>query len=137
MASPLAPSPPRSSSPSVAETSLGLSRKQAALLAYSAGCVTGLLVLWLEGRDAETRWHAAQSVFGFGALTLVAVLLLGIAAIGILSSLALFRASLWGAQVLLVLGIALWVWTMARVAMGGTPHWPLIASRVDRLAGKR
>ena len=56
-------------SPPVAETSLGLNRKRAAILAYSAGWVTGLLVLWLEGRDHETRWHAAQSVLGFGALT--------------------------------------------------------------------
>ena len=137
MASPVVPSPPRASSPIVAETSLGLSRKQAALLAYSAGCITGLLVLWLEGRDTDTRWHAAQSVLGFGALTVVGVLVLGVAAVGILSSLALFRASLWAAQVLLVVGFALWVWTMARVAFGGTPRWPLLGSRVGRLAGKR
>ena len=137
MTSPVVPSPPASSPPIVAETSLGLSRKQAALLAYSAGCVTGLLVLWLEGRDTETRWHAAQSLLGFGVLTLVGLVVLAVAAVGILSSLALFRASLWAAQVLLVVGFALWVWTMARVALGGTPHWPLIGSRVDRLAGDR
>ena len=137
MASPVVPSPPRASSSIVAETSLGLSPKQAALFAYSAGCITGLLVLWLEGRDAETRWHAAQSVLGFGALTVVGLLVLGVAGVGILSSLALFRASLWAAQVLLVVGFALWAWSMARVAFGGTPRWPLIGSRVERLAGKR
>jgi len=114
-----------------------MSRKQAALFAYSAGCLTGLLVLWLEGRDTATRWHAAQSVLGFGALTVVGVLVLGVAGVGILSSLALFRASLWAAQVLLVVGFALWAWSMARVAFGGTPRWPLIGSRVERLAGKR
>lgn len=119
----------------MAETSIGLSRKQAALVAYSAGCITGLLILWLEGRDAETRWHAAQSVLGFGVLAVVGLVLLGVAAIGLLSSLALFRVGLWATQGLVVLGVGLWLWSLVHVALGGTPRWPLIASRADRLAG--
>ena len=118
----------------MAETSIGLNRKRAALLAYSAGWVTGLLVLWLEGRDHETRRHAAQSVLGFGALTVLAGLCLGLAALGLLSSLAVFRAGLWAAQAVVLVGVVLWVWTMAQVALGGSPRWPLIGARVDRLA---
>lgn len=121
--------------PDTAETSLGLSRKQAAMLAYSAGCLSGLLVLWLEGRDRQTRWHAAQSVIGFGVLTLIGLLMLAVAAVGLMSSLTLFRSGLWAAQGLLAFGFALWLWSMLRVAFGGTPHWPLIGSSVDRLAG--
>jgi uncharacterized membrane protein len=128
-------SPGRPIPSSGAETSLGLTRKQAALLAYSAGCISGLLVLWLEGRDRETRWHAAQSVLGFGVLTLVGALLLGVAAVGLMSSLSVFRAGLWAAQGLLVVGIALWAWSMLHVALGGKPRWPLLGSRADRLAG--
>lgn len=127
---PLGPLPPPA-----AETSLGLSRKHAAILAYSAGCLSGLLVLWLEGRDRQTRWHAAQSVIGFGALTLVGVVLLVVAAVGLTSSLTVFRIGLWAAQGLLAFGFALWVWSMLRVAFGGTPRWPLLGSSVDRLAG--
>jgi uncharacterized membrane protein len=118
----------------VAETSLGLSRRQAAILAYSAGWVTGLVVLWLEGRDRETRWHAAQSVIGFGALSLIGALLLGVAAVGLLSSLMVFRVGLWAAQGVIVVGFALWAWSVARVALGATLRWPLIGARVDRLA---
>jgi uncharacterized membrane protein len=121
--------------PPVAETSLGLSRRQAILLAYSAGWITGLLVLWLESRDRETRWHAAQSVLGFGALTIIGFLLLAVAAVGMLSSLALFRAGLWAAQGLVVIGLAFWVWLVVRVAFGGDPHWPGLGGRVERLAG--
>jgi len=131
------PSPPRPAGSPDPETSLGLSRRQATLLAYSAGWVSGLLVLWLEARDRETRWHAAQSVLGFGALALLGVLLLGIAAIGLLSSLALFRAGVWAAQGVVLVGLALWVWSMARVALGGTPRWPLLGARADRLADSR
>jgi len=131
------PSPPRPAGSPDPETSLGLSRRQATLLAYSAGWVSGLLVLWLEARDRETRWHAAQSVLGFGALALLGILLLGIAAIGLLSSLALFRAGVWAAQGVVLVGLALWVWSMARVALGGTPRWPLLGARADRLADSR
>lgn len=137
MPTPDVPPVSHSIGPGAADTSFGLTRKQAAILAYSAGFVTGVFVLWLEGRDRETRWHAAQSVVGFGALTLVGLILLGVAAIGLLSSLRVFRIGLWAAQILVLVGFALWVWTMARVALGGTPHWPLIGSRVDRLAGNR
>lgn len=129
------PQPPIS--PPAVETSIGLTRKQAAILAYSAGWITGVLVLWLEGRDRETRWHAAQSTLGFGALTLVGVLLLGVAAVGLLSSLTIFRIGVWATQGLVIVGAGLWAWSLLRVALGGTPHWPFIGSRVDRLAGNR
>ncbi|WP_157899604.1 DUF4870 domain-containing protein [Luteitalea pratensis] len=118
----------------MAETSLGLSRKRAAILAYSAGWVTGLLVLWLEGQDRDTRWHAAQSVLGFGALTVLGCACLGVAALGILSSLTVFRAGLWAAQGVVLIGVLLWLWSMVQVALGGTPRWPLIGARVERLA---
>jgi uncharacterized membrane protein len=127
-----APQPPVG--PHVAETSLGLSRKKAALLAYSAGWLSGLLVLWLEGRDRDTRWHAAQSVLGFGVLTVLGCACLGLAALGLLSSLTVFRAGLWATQCIVFLGVVLWLWSMVQVALGGTPRWPLIRGRVDRLA---
>lgn len=118
-----------------AETALGLSRTHAVLLAYSAGWVTGLLVLWLEARDRETRVHAAQAVLGFGGLALIGVVLLGVAGIGLLSSLALFRAGVWAAQALVLVGFGFWAWAMATVALGGSPRWPLVAARAERLAG--
>jgi uncharacterized membrane protein len=118
----------------VPETSIGLTRRRAAILAYSAGWISGLLVLWLEGQDRETRWHAAQSVVGFGVLTLLAGACLGLAALGLLSSLAVFRAGLWATQAIVLVGVGFWVWSIVHVAVGGTPRWPLIGARVDRLA---
>lgn len=112
-----------------------MSRKQAILLAYSAGWLTGLLVLWLEGRDRATRVHAAQSFLGFGLLTLVGLVLLAVALIGLFSSLSLFRIGLWAAQGVVVVGLAFWVWLMARVAFGGDPRWPGLGARAERLAG--
>ena len=129
-----APPPSRPSATPAAETSLGLSRRKACVVAYSAGWISGLFVLWLEGRDRETRLHAAQSVLGFGVLTLVVVLLLGVATAGILSSLSLFRFGLWASQAVIAVGIVLWLWSIVRVALGGSPRWPLIGGRAERLA---
>ena len=119
---------------SAERTSLGLTRRQAALVAYSAGWITGLLVLWLEGQDRETRWHAAQSAVGFGLLSLLGAACLGVATFGLLSSLVVFRIGLMGAQVVVAIGLALWAWSLVRVALGGTPRWPLIGARADALA---
>lgn len=137
MATPAPRAPRGPIPPTIAETSLGLTRKQAAILAYSAGWMSGLLVLWLEGQDRQTRWHAAQSVLGFGVLTLVGLLLLAVAAVGLTSSLTVFRIGLWAAQGLLAFGFALWVWSILHVAFGGTPRWPFLGSSVERLAGNR
>ncbi len=129
-----APPSTRPSAPA-AETSLGVSRRTACIFAYSAGWISGMFVLWLEGRDRETRLHAAQSVLGFGALTLLGVLLLGVATAGIMSSLSLFRFGLWATQGVVLVGVLLWLWSIVRVAFGGSPRWPLIGARAERVAG--
>lgn len=119
------------------ETSIGLTRTNASALAYSAGWISGLLVLWLEARDRETRWHAAQATLGFGWLTVIAGCCLLVAAVGLTWSLTVFRVGLWAAQGVIVVGLVLWVWSLATVALGGRPRWPLIGARAERLAGNR
>lgn len=116
-------------------TSIGLSRRAASLLAYSAGWISGLLVLRFEGRDRIVRFHAAQSLLGFGALTLVGAFCMALAFAGLVSSLTLFRVSLRAAQVLIALGVVLWLYALVRVAFGGIPRCPGVAAVADRLAG--
>lgn len=127
---------PATASPGLAAgaTSIGLSRRGASLLAYSAGWISGLLVLRFEGRDHEVRFHAAQSLLAFGALTLIGLLLMVLALVGLVSSLTLFRVSLWAAQGLIVVGLGLWLYALVRVALGGEPRWAGIAGRAERLA---
>jgi len=120
--------------PSAAAPSLPLSRRNASLLAYAAGWISGLLLLTLEAQDREVRWHAAQSLLGFGLLTLLASLLLGVAAGGLFVSIGIFRACVWAAQGVIAAGFVLWAWSMLQVLRGRVFRWPLIASRADRLA---
>lgn len=106
----------------------GLDERLASVLCYSAWWITGLLFLVIERQHRGIRFHAAQSLVLFGALSL---LLLGL---GALSALALMvsgqayqvaRAvadALWiGAAALwLVLVVRAWRGDVASAARGGT-----------------
>lgn len=129
--------PPAAPAPvDTGDTTIGLSTRKASLLAYSAGWISGLLVLWLEGRNRQVRFHAAQALLAFGTLTLLGAALMALAFVGLLRSLTLFRVSLWGAQGLIGIGVVLWLYALIRVATGGHPRWAGVAGRADRLAGR-
>lgn len=49
----------------------GLSRRAGGVIAYLFGWVTGLMLFLTERRDAEIRFHAAQSILALGGATLV------------------------------------------------------------------
>lgn len=112
----------------------GLTTRQASLLAYSAGWVSGLALLLFEPDDAEVRWHAAQSVVGFGALTLVGLALAMLAGVGLLSSILIFRFAIALLPLVVLVAIGAWAWSLWRVASGASPVWPLIGDRAARLA---
>lgn len=113
---------------------LPLSSRTASLLAYSAGWLSGWLVLTLEGQRLPVRRHAAQSLLGFGGLTLVSLLVLVLAGISLFVSIGLFRALLWVAQGVIVVGIGFWLFALVQTARGRDWRWPLIAGRAERLA---
>lgn len=122
------PAPPRAS--------VALSRRNASMLAYAAGWLSGLLLLLLESRDREVRWHAAQAFLGFGVLSVLAVTLLAAAGASLFVSIALFRVCLWLAQSVIVVGAVLWLVSLVQVARGRAFRWPLLAGRAERLAGR-
>ncbi len=131
--------PPVSSAPSPSSTpdeaaSLALSERSASVLAYSAGWVSGALVLALEGKRVEVRRHAAQALLGFGALMLAALTTLALAGASLFVSVTLFRGLLWMAQAIVLVGIVSWFVALVLTARGRPWRWPLIADRADRLA---
>ncbi len=52
-----------------AATSTGLAPRTAATLAYAAWWITGLMFWFLEREDRFVRFHAAQAMVGFGAIS--------------------------------------------------------------------
>jgi uncharacterized membrane protein len=105
---------------------LPLSDRAATLLAYSAGWLSGWLVLTLEGRRAHVRVHAAQAFIGFGLLALLSGTLLVLAGASLFVSVGLFRALLWATQAVIVVGVVLWVAAMVQAARGVDWRWPVV-----------
>ncbi len=135
MPTPAAPDWRRPSPAAQPPSSLGLSTRQGALLAYAAGWISGLILLTLEASNREIRRHAAQAFIGFGGLTLLGALLLMLAGASLLTSLTMARVCFWAASGIIGVGLVLWCWSMVQVARGGSPRWPLIGARAERLAG--
>lgn len=127
-------SPRAGTSHDPAAATLPLSSRGASLLAYSAGWLSGWLVLTLEGQRLDVRRHAAQALLGFGGLTLVTLALLALAGVSLFVSIGVFRALLWVAQGVVLVGIGFWFFALVQTARGADWRWPLIAGRADRLA---
>ncbi len=120
--------------PAAGAPSLPLSARAASMLAYSAGWVSGALVLSLEGRRLDVRRHAAQALVGFGLLTVATLALLAAAALSLFVSIAAFRVLLVLAQVVVLLGVGCWVLALVQTGRGVDWRWPLVAPYADRLA---
>lgn len=89
------------------KTSTGLQENVAALLAYVAWWVSGIIFLLLEPDNKFVRFHAIQSIIVFGVITLVAMVLGFMPVIGGFIS--------W---VIWALGVALWVVLMVKAYQG-------------------
>ncbi|MFC9664288.1 DUF4870 domain-containing protein [Nocardia sp. NPDC127606] len=123
--------------PSNQPQSAGLDKKTSAILSYALGWLTGIIFLFVGRNDPDVKFHAAQSIIFFAAVSVLNVVLsiVGslLGALGIIFSLA-------G----LALGIfAVVVWIMAMVqanSSGGVrAELPLVGKFVaplaDQLAG--
>jgi uncharacterized membrane protein len=95
-------------------TTLGLDERVERVLAYSLGWLSGILLFVLE-KNQNVRWHAAQSMIVFGALSVVIAgvsILKGVLAwVPLLSlltnfGLGLLLSALWWVSLLL------WIWLM-------------------------
>ncbi len=55
----------------MAKSTFGLDKNVAAAATYLLGWISGLVFFLVEKEDKEIRFHAAQSVIFFGALTVI------------------------------------------------------------------
>ncbi|MFE6858516.1 DUF4870 domain-containing protein [Nocardia sp. NPDC057668] len=116
--------------------STGLDKKTSAILSYALGWLTGLIFLFVGKNDPDVKFHAAQSVVFFGAVSVLNIVLsiLGslLGALGIIFSLAGLALSL----------LTLVVWILAMVQAnktgGARAELPLlgkfVAPYADQLA---
>ena len=56
------------------KTSIGLDRNTTAALCYAGAWITGIVFFLLERKDKFVRFHALQSIFTFGGLSILMML---------------------------------------------------------------
>lgn len=112
-----------------------LDPRVAAVLAYSGWWVTGALFLLLERDDARLRFHAAQAVVVFGAVSIAIGLALVAALTLVLVSTDAARVALWLANLGWLAGTLLWAWLTYCAARGQMWQVPGTGPFVARLAG--
>jgi uncharacterized membrane protein len=116
------------------QSSSGVEPRVASLLCYSAWWLTGLIFLLVEREHRGVRFHAAQSVLLFGAVTALLVLLGGASALALVVSSAGYR-TLQALSNLIWLGAAaVWLVLMLRAWRGDTWRLPVVAGLADRIA---
>jgi uncharacterized membrane protein len=111
-------------------TSEGLAENVAGLLCYVLGWVTGIIFILIDKRPF-VRFHAAQSIVVFGALTLLRIGL-GI----VLSTGGMVGFGLWAliGMVLGLTGLVLWILLMIKAYQHQLYRVPIAAGIADGIA---
>ena len=118
-------------------TTIGLSPRLEAALAYSGWWVTGTLVWLFEREDRFVRFHAAQAIAAFGLVALLVTAFLVLAAASLSFLPLAFSLFLWAAAGVWIVGMVLWLVVMWKAASGHVWRIPLAAELADRLLGIR
>jgi uncharacterized membrane protein len=120
-------------SPPAAGGDTGLAENVAGLLSYVAGWITGLIFFLIDKRPF-VRFHAAQSLVLFGALTIIYfvywILTVAMAFGGV------FLITAWGflGTLIWLLSIVLWIVCMVKAYQGQRFRVPVVADFADKLA---
>jgi uncharacterized membrane protein len=116
-------------------SSTGLSPRVAGLLCYAAAWASGLLLVAIERDSRFVRFHAWQSLLGFGALTLLALGAWGVTILMAFVSPAVFRVMGYVTQFLWIALGAAWIFAVLMVAQGRRWKMPLVGKWAERFAG--
>src|SRR5580704_4753774 len=116
----------------IASPTEGLAENVAGLLCYVLGWLTGIIFLLIDKRPF-VRFHAAQSIVVFGALTVIRI------GLGIIMGIGGFVGfGLWAliSMVLGLLGVVLWILLMIKAYQHELFRVPIAAPIADGIAGK-
>ena len=114
-------------------SSTGLDERLAGVLCYSVWWVTGALFLLLERQDRTIRFHAAQSLVLFGAVSALLVSLGALSALALVLSSAIYQSMRVLGDLLWVGAAVVWLVLVLRAWRGDVWRVPLVAALADRL----
>jgi uncharacterized membrane protein len=124
--------PPAAESQEISST--GLSPRVAGLLCYAAAWASGLLLVAIERDSRFVRFHAWQSLIGFGVLTSIALVAWGVTLLTAFVSPAAFRVMGYVTQIAWMALGATWIFAVIMVAQGRRWKMPLVGKWAERLA---
>lgn len=119
------------------KSSTGMQPNIAGLLCYVLGWITGLIFFLIEKENKFVRFHAAQSIVVFGALTVLQI------AIGIFVSFLTmihlyFLIPLFTLlyPIIGLVGLILWILLMVKAYQGDMLRLPVAADYADKMINK-
>lgn len=107
----------------VKKTSSGLQENVAGLLCYLFGWITGIIFLFIEKENKNVRFHAWQSIFVFGAFTVLSIILNFIPILG----------SILG-WILSIIAFILWIVLMYKAYKGEMYKLPWAGNLAEKYA---
>ncbi len=122
--------PPGAPGPPPAAAS-GIDKRTGALLSYLLGWVTGVIFLFVGKNDPDVKYHGAQSIVFFGALTVLSIIcsaLRGIGGIGVLFGLLYALVS--------IVGVVGWIFCLYKAWTGNGARFeiPVVGGVVTQYA---
>ncbi len=107
------------------KSSTGLAENVAGLLCYVLGWVSGLVFVLIEQENKFVRFHAIQSIYVFGVLTVASIILGWIPFIGVVFS--------W---IIGVVGVVLWIILMIKAYQGAKYKLPWAGDLAEKWANR-
>lgn len=115
-------------------TTTGVDARLSSTLCYAGWWVTGLVFLFAERRHTGVRFHAAQSIVVFGALSVALVLCGGASAIAFFIAVPNFPLVQTIGNVLWLAAVALWLFLLLKTWQGEIWQVPLAGDLAKKLA---
>ena len=106
------------------KSSTGLEANVAGLLCYVLGWVSGLVFILIEKESKFVRFHAIQSIYVFGTLTIASIVLSWIPVVGVVLT-----------GLISVLSIVLWIILMVKAYQGEMFKLPWAGDLAEKKVG--
>ena len=115
-------------------TSTGVDPRLSSVLCYAGWWITGIVFLFAERRHAGVRFHAAQSIVVFGAVTAALLLFGGASAVTFFLATRTFQLVQMISNVLWLAAVVLWLYLLLKAWRGETWQVPLAGDLAKRIA---
>jgi uncharacterized membrane protein len=116
-------------------TSTGVDARLSSMLCYAGWWVTGLVFLFAERRHAEVRFHAAQSLIVFGALSVALLLCGGASAVAFFVAVPTFQLLQAIGNAIWLAAVLLWLFLLMKTWRGETWRVPIAGDLAMKIAG--